>query len=99
MRFWITRFNGRAPYQGETAKMKLTERITRVGPKELEYRFTIDDPSIWTKPWTAMLVFDRDDSQYELVEYACHEGNYAMTNILSGARVRDGSAPKDGVKK
>src|SRR5437660_1726682 len=86
------RSDGRAAYQGETAKMKLTERFTRISPNLLEYRFTVNDPTIWTQPWTAMLVFDKDDNQYELVEYACHEGNYAMTNILSGARVQDGSA-------
>ena len=74
--------------------MKLTERFTRIGDTRLEYRFTIDDQTIWTRPWTGMFVFDKDDSQYELVEYACHEGNYSMTNILSGARVQDGSAPE-----
>jgi catechol 2,3-dioxygenase-like lactoylglutathione lyase family enzyme len=84
-----TNFNGRMPYLGATAKMKLTERYTRIGPNALEYRFTIDDPAIWTKPWTAMFVFDKDDEQYELVEYACHEANYGMTNILSGSRAME----------
>jgi hypothetical protein len=69
--------------------MKLTERYTRIGPNALEYRFTVEDPVIWTKPWTAMFVFDKDDSQYELVEYACHEANYGMTNILSGSRAME----------
>ena len=58
----------------------------------LEYQFTIDDPQVWTRPWTAMFRFEKDDGQYELVEYACHEGNYGMTNILSGSRVRDAAA-------
>jgi hypothetical protein len=84
-----TNFNGRAPYLGSSAKMKLTERYTRIGPNALEYRFTVEDPVIWTKPWTAMFVFDKDDSQYELVEYACHEANYGMTNILSGSRAME----------
>jgi len=79
-------FNGRSPFQQESADMKLTERWTRIGPTQLEYKFTVDDPKIWTRPWTGMIVFDKDDSQYELVEYACHEGNYGMFNILSGAR-------------
>ncbi len=87
-----TNFNGRAPFQQESADMKLTERWTRVGPAQLEYRFTVDDPKIWTKPWTGLIVFDRDDAQYELVEYGCHEGNYGMTGILSGARAGEQKA-------
>jgi hypothetical protein len=74
--------------------MKLIERFTRVGPNLLEYRFTIDDPTTWAQPWTAMFHFDKDDEQYELVEYACHEANYGMTNILSGARADDERAKK-----
>ena len=86
-----TNFNGRASYRGSTADMTLTERYTPVGPAMLEYQFTVDDPKVWTAPWTAMFRFGRDpeDGQYELVEYACHEGNYGMTGILSGARARD----------
>jgi catechol 2,3-dioxygenase-like lactoylglutathione lyase family enzyme len=87
-----TNFNGRAPFLGSSAGLKLTERYTRISPTALEYRFTVDDPAVWTKPWTAMFVFDRDDEQYELVEYACHEGNYGMSNILSGARAREKAA-------
>jgi catechol 2,3-dioxygenase-like lactoylglutathione lyase family enzyme len=87
-------FNGKSSYQGASANMKLTERFTRIGPTQLEYRFTIDDPAIWTKPWTAMFVFDKDDDQYELVEYACHEANYGMTNILAGARVTEKARTK-----
>ena len=84
-----TNFNGRAPYRGSTENLRLTERFTRLGPTVLEYQFTVDDPATWTRPWTAMFRYDKDDEQYELVEYACHEGNYGMTNILSGARARD----------
>ena len=69
--------------------MTLTERYRRVGPDTLEYQFTVNDPTIWTAPWTGMFNFRKDDSQYELVEYACHEGNYGMTNILSAARARE----------
>jgi len=84
-----TNFNGRSGFRGSSAAMKLTERYRRVGPTALEYRFTVDDPTIWTKSWTGMFTFDKDDEQYELVEYACHEGNYGMTNILSGARAKE----------
>ena len=84
-----TTFNGGAPFQGSSENLKLVERYTRVGETRLEYQFTIDDPTIWTRPWTGLFHFDLDNDQYELVEYACHEGNYGMTNILSGARARD----------
>ena len=84
-----TNFNGGAGFQGSSAGMKLTERFTRINPGQLEYRFTVEDPIVWTKPWTAMFVLDRDDDQYELVEYACHEANYGIANILSGARATE----------
>jgi len=51
----------------------------------LEYRATVIDPKTWTKPWTMLMQFEKDD-HYQLIEYACHEGNYAMSDILSGAR-------------
>jgi catechol 2,3-dioxygenase-like lactoylglutathione lyase family enzyme len=88
----ITNFNGRAPYQGSSDTLTMTERYTRTGPDTLEYRFTIDDPTVWTGPWTGMFTYVRGETQYELVEYACHEGNYGMTNILSGARAREAEA-------
>ena len=87
-----TNFNGRASYRGSTENLKLTERYTRIAPGILEYQFTIDDPNVWTRPWTGMFRFEKDDGQYELVEYACHEGNYGMTNILSGSRALDAAA-------
>ncbi len=93
-----TNFNGRAGFQGSSAGMKLTERYTRIGPTQIEYQFTIDDLTVWTKPWTAMFVLDKDDDQYELVEYACHEANYGMTNILAGARETEKRA-KGAAKK
>ena len=85
----ISNFNGKAPYQGSSDALTMTERYTRTGPDTLEYRFTVDDPKVFTRPWTGMFTFVRDESQYELVEYACHEGNYGMTNILSGARAKE----------
>ena len=88
----ITNFNGRVSFQGSSEHLTLTERYTRTGPDTLEYQFTLDDPTVWSQPWTGMYTFVRDDSQYELVEYACHEGNYGMTNILSGSRAREREA-------
>ena len=88
----VTNFNGKAPYLGAGEDMTLVERYTRIGPDTLEYQFTVDDPTIWVSPWTARFNFQKDDDQYELVEYACHEGNYGLTNILSGARATEQAA-------
>ena len=87
-----TNFNGRASFRGSSPDMILTERFTRISPTRLAYEFTVDDPVVWTAPFTGRFTFDLDDEQYELVEYACHEGNYGMFNILSGARARDREA-------
>ena len=81
----IANFNGRSSLFGASASARLTERFTRIGPDQIEYLFTVEDPTVWTRPWTGRMTISKDDSQYELVEYACHEGNYAMVNSLSGA--------------
>ena len=73
----------------------ITERFTLTGPNTLESKMTVNDPTYWTAPWTAMLVFPRDDS-YGFYEYACHEGNYTMFNILSGARATEKAAQHSG---
>ena len=89
----VTNFNGKADsFRGASANMRLTERFTRVSDDTVEYEFTVDDPTVWTRPWTGMLPMKRDDGQYELVEYACHEGNYGMFNMLSGARAKEQAA-------
>jgi hypothetical protein len=80
-------FNGRNPFQRVSSeKMKLTERIRRVDDTTLSYEFTIDDP-VWTKPWTVQVPWAK--SQGPMFEYACHEGNYGMADILSGARAAE----------
>ncbi len=85
----ITNFNEGGSYRGSSPGLVMTERYTRTSPDTLQYAFTMDDPAVWTQPWTATFTFVRDETQYELVEYACHEGNYGMPNILSGARARE----------
>ena len=62
----------------------LTERFTRKDNDTLIYEFTINDPTVWSKPWTVSVPMTR--SNQHVYEYACHEGNYDMSNILSGAR-------------
>jgi hypothetical protein len=70
--------------------LKVTERFTRVAEDMIEYKITVDDPKTWTRPWTMMLELQRNN-EYQFLEYACHEGNYAMFDILSGARQDDKS--------
>jgi hypothetical protein len=73
--------------------MKVTEHITRVAPDLLVWRMTFDDPKTWTRPFTVELPLRRDNS-YGMFEYACHEGNYSLFNILSGARADEAAAAK-----
>ncbi len=79
-------------YRGASERLKVTERFTRTGPDTIRYRFTMDDPDSFTAPVTGELPFNRIDEM--IYEYACHEGNYAMSNILSGARSREREAAK-----
>ena len=66
---------------------RVTERFTRTGPDTLGYEFTVDDPETWTSPWSGALPYAR---QYEpMFEFACHEGNYGMTNMLAGSRAEE----------
>jgi hypothetical protein len=67
--------------------LHLVERFTRVGPNTLLYEVTVDDPTVFTRPWAVVLTLRRTGEQ--LYEFACHEGNYALPNMLRGARVED----------
>jgi hypothetical protein len=70
--------------------MRVTERFTLVAADTLQYEFTVDDPTIWTRPWTASIPMSRTT---ELIyEYACHEGNHGMVGILKGARMDEAVA-------
>ena len=64
--------------------LRLVERFRRIADDTLEYTFTVDNPTMWTKPWTAVINWKR--SRGELLEYACHEGNYSLRGMLSAAR-------------
>ncbi len=74
-------------YRGASENLKVTERFTRTGPDTIKYRFTMEDPATFTAPFTGELPFNRIDEM--VYEYACHEGNHAMTNILSGERSKE----------
>ena len=66
---------------------RVTERFTRTGPDTLHYEFTIDDPDTWTRPWSGALPYARSDGP--MFEFACHEGNYGMMNIMTGSRAEE----------
>ena len=78
--------NGRAIYHSDA--LHVTERFTRTGADTIQYEATIDDPNTWTRPFTIAFPLKRDPG-YGMFEYACHEGNYGLRNILSAARAAD----------
>jgi hypothetical protein len=80
--------------QAIDASMNLVERFTRVDANTLLYEFTVNDPTMWTKPWTASIPMAK--SREQMYEYACHEGNYGLSFILQGARADDKAAAKKG---
>jgi hypothetical protein len=82
-----TNFTDKTHYRGSDERLHLTERFRRTGPNTLQYRFTIDDPTAFTKPWTGEIIMAKTSGR--LYEYACHEGNYSMMNILRAARVAE----------
>jgi len=82
-----TNFLRETSFRGSSANLQLVERLTRVDADTLLYEFTVTDPKTWTKPWTAAVEMRRVETP--IYEYACHEGNYALRNILSGARAQE----------
>ena len=82
-----TNFHPSQQFRGASENLKVTERFTRADVDTINYKFTIEDPTTFTAPWTGEVPFRRSD---ELIyEYACHEGNYALSNVLSGERNRE----------
>ncbi|HJZ73843.1 MAG TPA: hypothetical protein VKE51_19025 [Vicinamibacterales bacterium] len=82
-----TNFTAKTGFRGSSDQLHLVERFTRTGPDTLRYEYTVDDPATFTKPWTAVLPMTKSDER--LFEYACHEGNYALPDILRGARYQE----------
>jgi hypothetical protein len=80
--------------QRHSEALTITERFTRVADDVIDYRMTVDDPETWAAPWTMQFPLKRDDS-YGMFEYACHEGNLAMFNILSGHRADERRAAEE----
>jgi hypothetical protein len=83
-------------FRGASENMKVTERLTRIAPTQILYRFTIEDPTTFTQPWSGELVFSA--TKEHMHEYACHEGNYALPGILSGARADEKAAAAKKLK-
>jgi hypothetical protein len=91
-----TNFTDKTAFQGSSENMHLTERFTRVDENTVMYQFTVDDPSTWTRPWSAELPMKRTIGP--LFEHACHEGNYGLANTLAGARNEDRKAAEEAAK-
>ena len=72
---------------GSSEHLRLIERFTRIDADTLEYQFTVSDPDVWTRPWTASIPMRRTDAP--LYEYACHEGNHSLPNMLAGQRAAE----------
>lgn len=89
-----TNFSKKSNFRGANANLHLIERFTRVGPDTISYEFTVDDPTTFTRTWKAQIPMTRANGQ--IFEYACHEGNYALADILRGARAEE--AAQNGSK-
>ena len=79
--YWST------PWRKARPSLRLVERFTRVNADTLLYEFTVEDPTWWTQPWTAAIPMKTTEGP--IFEYACHEGNYGMANLLTGARIQE----------
>ena len=87
-----TNYNGRSVPFGSTAEQKVVERFTRVDADTIDYEATITDPASYTQPWT--LANTMRTIEGPIYEYACHEGNYGLVNILEGVRAQEAAKAK-----
>ena len=88
-----TNFHPQTRFRNGSEQLRLIERFTPVAPDTIEWSLTVIDPETWTRPWTYGMQLKQDPAQ-QLFEYACHEGNYAMRNILSAARAAEAEAAR-----
>ncbi len=87
-----TNFSEKTRFRGSSGALKVTERFTRTGPDTLVYRFTVEDPTTWERPWTGE--YNWTTTSEQIYEYACHEGNHALENVMRGARATEKSAAR-----
>jgi hypothetical protein len=87
----VTNFSAKTDFQGARENLHLIERWTRTGPTSLEYAVTIEDPTVWTQPWTAKQVFTRQNEQENRIYYEprCVEGNFGLPGLLHGRRIEE----------
>jgi hypothetical protein len=88
-----TNFGDQTDFQGSGRNLRLIERWTRVSDGRVEYRFTVEDATAWTKPWSAAIGWNKTGMLYE---YACHEDNVGLYGILAGARAQEKAAQASG---
>ena len=88
-----TNFTDKNNFRGSRENLHVVERLTRVDENTIRYEFTVDDPTTWTRPWSAEMPLARDKGP--IFEYACHEANYGFANNLKGARAQENKAKKD----
>jgi hypothetical protein len=94
-----TNFNDKTDYPGPTESLRVIEHFKPIAPGTMEWAVTFDDPRTWTRPWTLAMNLTRKAGNQRPFEYACHEGNYALRDILSGARAEDERAVKETTKE
>jgi hypothetical protein len=92
-----TNFNDKEGFQGATSTLRLVERFTRVDPQTIDYQLTVTDPPSFTQPWTLVNTLRKIPGP--IYEYGCHEGNYGLPNILSGARAQERARAQQGQEK
>ncbi|HLK80893.1 MAG TPA: hypothetical protein VKT99_05270 [Xanthobacteraceae bacterium] len=92
-----TNFTDKTRFRGSTENLHVVERLTRLDDKTLLYRFTIEDPDTWDRPWTGEYAWPATTKP--IYEYACHEGNYALASVLRGARRQEADEAAGQAKK
>jgi hypothetical protein len=92
-----TNFSNKTSFRGASENLHLVERFTRTDPETILYQFTVDDPAAFTRSWSVEIPMTRTVGP--LFEYACNEGNYALTDILAGARAEEREAAKEQTAK
>ena len=93
-----TNFNNKAPatnFLGSTDALETVERFTRIGPNTIRYEYTVSDPNTWTKPWSVETQMPRVDPSM-IYEFACHEQNYGLINLVIGNQIREREGPARG---
>jgi hypothetical protein len=92
-----TNFTDKTHFRGSDQNLHVVERFTRTGADTIQYRFTIDDPTAFTRPWTGEIVMSK--ARGPLYEYACHEGNYSLANMLAASRAKEKTDATEAARK